>query len=102
MRVCSPKKLNSVSLQSVATAARAICNRMPSLHLLINADKQVFPKLDIVGWYATGEEIQDADMAIHKKVQSSMYLVFVGCVTFGMTLRSRANVVVIGAGYGAQ
>lgn len=39
-----------------------------SKHLLITADKQVFPKLDIVGWYATGEEIGDDDMAIHRKV----------------------------------
>lgn len=39
--------------------------------LLFIADKQVFPKLDIVGWYATGEEIQDDDMAIHRKVQTA-------------------------------
>lgn len=38
--------------------------------LLITADKQVFPKLDIVGWYATGEEIGDDDMAVHRKVPS--------------------------------
>ncbi|KAL3161406.1 hypothetical protein ABBQ32_010296 [Trebouxia sp. C0010 RCD-2024] len=42
--------------------------------------KQVFPKLDIVGWYATGEEIQDDDMAIHRKVmelnESPVFLLF--------------------------
>jgi len=27
----------------------------------------VFPKLDIVGWYATGEDVQEADMLIHRK-----------------------------------
>lgn len=41
------------------------------MRLLFIADKQVFPKLDIVGWYATGEEIQDDDMAIHRKVQTA-------------------------------
>lgn len=30
--------------------------------------KQVFPKLDVVGWYATGSELQDADMHMHRKV----------------------------------
>lgn len=33
-----------------------------------HADKQVFPSLDIVGWYATGETVQEADMVIHRKV----------------------------------
>ena len=28
----------------------------------------MFPKLDIVGWYATGEDVQEADMLIHRKV----------------------------------
>ena len=32
------------------------------------ADKQVFPNLDIVGWYATGEDVNEADMHIHRKV----------------------------------
>lgn len=54
------------------------CNSIPELYLLINADKQVFPKLDIVGWYATGEGIQDADMAIHRKVQPSIR--FIQCL----------------------
>lgn len=44
------------------------------------ADKQVFPKLDIVGWYATGEQIQDDDMAIHRKVCPSRFQsTFDGC-----------------------
>ena len=32
------------------------------------ADKQTFPQQDVVGWYATGTEISDADMAIQRKV----------------------------------
>ena len=32
------------------------------------ADKQVFAKLDLVGWYVTGEELGEADMAVNKKV----------------------------------
>uniref|UniRef100_A0A7S1X038 COP9 signalosome complex subunit 6 n=1 Tax=Tetraselmis chuii TaxID=63592 RepID=A0A7S1X038_9CHLO len=28
--------------------------------------KKVFPKIDVVGWYATGAELQDMDMQIHK------------------------------------
>ena len=36
-------------------------------HFWLYADKQVFSKLDIVGWYATGEEVQEADMLIHRK-----------------------------------
>jgi hypothetical protein len=28
----------------------------------------VFPKQDVVGWYATGAEVQAHDMAVHKKV----------------------------------
>ncbi|KAK9829883.1 hypothetical protein WJX72_008457 [[Myrmecia] bisecta] len=30
--------------------------------------KQVFPKLDVVGWYATGADVHEHDMALHKKV----------------------------------
>lgn len=30
--------------------------------------KMVFPKLDLVGWYATGEEITDADVAVNQKI----------------------------------
>ena len=36
------------------------------------ADKQVFPKLDTVGWYSTGSSIGRHDMQIHK---------LVGCLT---------------------
>ncbi|DBB04951.1 TPA: hypothetical protein ACH3X3_010232 [Trebouxia sp. C0006] len=42
--------------------------------------KQVFPKLDIVGWYATGEDVQEADMLIHRKImelnESPVFLLF--------------------------
>ena len=38
-----------------------------SFSICLDADKQVFPKLDIVGWYATGEEVQETDMLIHRK-----------------------------------
>lgn len=40
---------------------------------MLSADKQVFPKLDIVGWYATGEDIQEADMLIHRKVYTTSH-----------------------------
>ena len=39
----------------------------PPLTCLL-ADKQTFPQLDLVGWYATGAEIEDNDMSIHRKV----------------------------------
>ncbi|KIZ02037.1 COP9 signalosome complex subunit 6 [Monoraphidium neglectum] len=30
--------------------------------------KQVFPKVDILGWYATGAAVEDAHMHIHKRI----------------------------------
>ena len=33
-----------------------------------HADKQVFPDLDVVGWYTTGPEIRPTDMDIHRLV----------------------------------
>lgn len=30
--------------------------------------KQVFPKLDLVGWYTTGQEIDENDLAVNQKV----------------------------------
>ena len=33
------------------------------------ADKQTFASLDIVGWYATGKSVSNAEMAIHRKVR---------------------------------
>ena len=35
---------------------------------MLPVDKQVFPNLDVVGWYTTGSEITEADMQIHRKV----------------------------------
>lgn len=32
------------------------------------ADKQTFPKLDTVGWYSTGSDVDEGDMQIHKMV----------------------------------
>lgn len=32
------------------------------------ADKQVFPKLDTVGWYSTGSSVGQHDMQVHKLV----------------------------------
>ncbi|EIE22810.1 Mov34-domain-containing protein [Coccomyxa subellipsoidea C-169] len=40
--------------------------------------KQTFPKLDTVGWYSTGSEVEEADMQIHKMIthfnESPVYL----------------------------
>lgn len=42
--------------------------------------KQVFPNLDTVGWYATGEDVAEADMHIHRKVmelnESPVFLLY--------------------------
>ena len=46
------------------------------------ADKQVFPTLDIVGWYATGEDVNEADMHIHRKVCACQLLVMSPHTTF--------------------
>lgn len=35
---------------------------------LLTADKQVFPKVDVLGWYVTGAAVEDAHMHIHKRV----------------------------------
>ena len=53
------------------------------------ADKQPFPQEDVVGWYATGTEISDADMAIQRKV---------GCwVVHGDNGGAHAMLVLLGA-----
>lgn len=33
------------------------------------ADKKVFPKLDVVGWYSTGSALQEADLELHRAVR---------------------------------
>jgi len=35
---------------------------------LLLSDKQVFPRLDLVGWYVTGQGVSDIDMAVNRKV----------------------------------
>ena len=40
--------------------------------LLGAVDKQVFSKLDVVGWYATGSAVQDSDTAVHKRVRGAL------------------------------
>ena len=32
-------------------------------------DKKVFPKFDVVGWYSTGGELQDADLELQRTVR---------------------------------
>lgn len=32
------------------------------------ADKQVFPKVDVLGWYVTGAAVEETHMQIHKRV----------------------------------
>ncbi len=44
------------------------CALLPCVSLCPHADKQTFPQQDMVGWYATGTDISDADMAIQRKV----------------------------------
>ncbi len=44
------------------------CQIMVYKFALLLADKQTFPKLDTVGWYSTGSEVEEADMQIHKMV----------------------------------
>lgn len=38
--------------------------------MLADPDKQVFPKLDLVGWYATGESIDAADLSINQEIMA--------------------------------
>lgn len=52
----------------------ACCQAVDGIHFppcqpLVPADKQVFPKLDLVGWYAAGPGgLLDDDLAIHSQV----------------------------------
>lgn len=51
--------------------SKASLERCSSLSALADAppaDKQVFPKLDVVGWYTTGSELTDQDQAVIQKV----------------------------------
>lgn len=36
--------------------------------VLRGADKQVYSALDVVGWYATGAEVQPEDLDTHRRV----------------------------------
>ena len=38
----------------------------------VSADKQVFPKLDVVGWYATGNRQHPGDVAMHRRVRQRL------------------------------
>ena len=46
------------------------------------ADKQVFPKLDLVGWYVTGQSLSESDMAVNRKVERFFILVEVAVISF--------------------
>jgi hypothetical protein len=47
----------------------AVVLRLTSLLSLTSADKKVFPKLDVVGWYSTGVALHDADMKLQQAVR---------------------------------
>jgi len=34
----------------------------------VSADKTVFPKQDVVGWYCTGQQLEEQHMAVHRRV----------------------------------
>jgi hypothetical protein len=42
---------------------------LPLPLLLLAADKTVFPKQDIVGWYCSGKQLSDRHLAVHRKVR---------------------------------
>jgi hypothetical protein len=42
---------------------------LPLPLLLVAADKTVFPKQDIVGWYCSGKQLSDRHLAVHRKVR---------------------------------
>jgi hypothetical protein len=42
---------------------------------LTSADKKVFPKLDVVGWYSTGVTLHDADMTLQQAVRRLLLVV---------------------------
>lgn len=50
------------------------------LYSFIHTDHQVFPQLEIVGWYSTGSDIEPSDMDIHKWIagvnENPLYLLF--------------------------
>jgi hypothetical protein len=39
-----------------------------ALHTHRRADKTVFPKQDVVGWYCTGKQLEQQHMAVHRRV----------------------------------
>eukprot|EP00891_Asterochloris_glomerata_P005404 jgi/Astpho2/5404/e_gw1.00076.27.1_t len=59
---------NSFELNYTTDAAGALQIDAPLLTTKLEQYKQVFPNLDVVGWYTTGSEIAEADMQIHRKV----------------------------------
>jgi hypothetical protein len=50
------------------------------------ADKQVFPKVDVLGWYVTGAAVEETHLHIHKRVRLGA-----GCGANVMQLRRRRN-----------
>jgi len=53
----------------------ACCCSKPNFVALARADKKVFPKLDVVGWYSTGVALQDADMKLQQAVRRLLLVV---------------------------
>jgi hypothetical protein len=39
--------------------------------IYVHSDKEVFPTLDIVGWYSIGEEPTGDDLGLHKQVSQT-------------------------------
>ncbi len=50
------------------TASRAPPLVVPLACLMPAPDKSVFPKLEVVGWYGTGAQLEPTHLALHKQV----------------------------------
>lgn len=55
----------------VALAMTTVCSfPLPdAAHRLLLADKKVFPKFEVVGWYSSGSGLAEGDLTIHKGVR---------------------------------
>lgn len=70
--MCARRRLRGVARGRADTNPGGICQVTCCVHAAAasSADKKVFPKFDVVGWYSTGSELQDVDLELQRTVRA--------------------------------
>ena len=65
------KQEQCARLETLLQGVARLTLLLPSPSPPRRADRKVFPKLDVIGWYSTGAQLQDADLTLQHGVRDS-------------------------------